>query len=123
MTPLARRIAGSLLFGFLLIFAFALLVQLTADLVNWLFGMHVEFLFPRGLLHAIFFNYGPLAGEIGGSQQGSLVAWETGTATHPAAEVRASLVAALIFFVVKLRRREGIFDWADEEGRAPGQDD
>lgn len=99
MTPLARRILGALAFGFLLIFAFAFFVQLTADLVNWIFRLHVQFLFPRGLLHA--FDDGETLLQVLSSL------------------VFSSLVAAAIFFVVKLRRREGIFDWAEEEGSIP----
>jgi len=99
MTPLTRRIVGALAFGFLLIFAFAFFVQLTADLVNWIFRLHVQFLFPRGLLHA--FDDLPTLVQVLSSL------------------VFSSLVAAAIFFVVKLRRREGIFDWAEEEGDTP----
>ena len=99
MTPMVRHIVGSLLFGFLLIFAFAFFVQLTADLVNWIFRMRVQFLFPRGLIHAF-------------DDAETLIRVLTSLTF-------SSLVAAAIFFVVKLRRREGIFDWADD----PGQDE
>lgn len=34
-----------------------------------------------GLINTVFHGYGPLAGEISGRGQGSLVAWETGTTT------------------------------------------
>lgn len=104
MTPLVRRIVGALAFGFLLIFAFALFVQITADLVNWIFRLQVQFLFPRGLLHAF-------------DDTANLLRVFTSL-------VFSSLVAAAIFFVVKLRRRRGIFDWADEaEGQEPPRDD
>lgn len=99
MTPLARRIVGALAFGFLLIFAFAFFVQLTADLVNWIFRLHVQFLFPRGLLHAF-------------DDMETLVQVFSSL-------VFSSLVAAAIFFVVKLRRRTGIFDWAEDEDSVP----
>lgn len=94
MTPLVRRIAGALAFGFLLIFAFAFFVQLTADLVNWIFRLNVQFLFPAGLMHAFD-------------------DWETFFRVLSSLSF-ASLIAAAMFFVIKLRRREGIFDWADE---------
>jgi len=98
-TSMIRHIVGSLLFGFLLIFAFAFFMQLTADLVNWIFRTQVLFLFPRGMMHAF-------------EDTETLIRVLTSL-------VFSSLVAAAIFFVVKLRRREGIFDWADD----PGQDD
>jgi len=94
MTPFLRRIAGALVFGFLLIFAFAIFVQITADLVNWIFHLRVRFLVPGGLSHA-FDDVGVLLQVL-------------------SSLVFASLVAALIFFVIKLRRREGIFDWTEE---------
>ena len=99
MHPLLRHTLGSLTFGFLLIFAFALFVQITADLVNWIFGMQVRFLFPRGLIYMF-------------EDHQNLLRVLTSLAF-------TSVVVAAIFFVVKLRRREGIFDWADE----PPQDD
>jgi GTP-binding protein len=34
-----------------------------------------------GVMNSLFYNYGPLAGEINGRNQGSLVAWETGQTT------------------------------------------
>jgi len=34
-----------------------------------------------GIMHSLFYNYGPLAGEINGRNQGSLVAWENGVTT------------------------------------------
>jgi GTP-binding protein len=34
-----------------------------------------------GVMNSLFYNYGPLAGEIDGRNQGSLVAWETGQTT------------------------------------------
>ena len=103
MTPLARRILGALAFGFMLIFAFAFFVQITADLVNWIFRLHVQFLFPRGLLHAF------------GDMETLLQVLSS--------LVFTSLVAAAVFFVVKLRRREGIFDWAEEEEAPPPRND
>ncbi len=98
---LPMRVAGALLFGFLLIFAFTLFVQLTADLINWVFGMHIRFLFPRGLAYA--FDDPEYLFRVLTSLTFS------------------SLVAALIFFLVKLRRREGVFDWADKAD-SPDQD-
>jgi len=99
MNPLLRHTLGSLTFGFLLIFAFATFVQITADLINWVFNFQVRFLFPRGLVYAF-------------EDPENLLRVLTSL-------VFSSLVAAAIFFVVKLRRRQGIFDWADE----PPQDD
>jgi GTP-binding protein len=34
-----------------------------------------------GVMNSLFYNYGPLAGEINGRNQGSLVAWESGQTT------------------------------------------
>lgn len=99
--PLLRHIAGSLVFGFLLIFAFTLFVQVSTDLINWIFNMHIRFLFPRGLVNAM-------------EDPENLIRVLTSM-------IFAALVTAAIFFVVKLRRRRGIFEW-DEEPGANGPD-
>jgi len=94
MTSLSTRIIGALIFGFLLIFAFTVVMQLTADLINWLFNMQIRFLFPRGLINAF-------------EDPAYFVSVLTSL-------IFSSLIAALIFFLVKLRRRDGIFEWTDE---------
>jgi hypothetical protein len=97
MSSFGQRVAGALIFGFLLIFAFAFFVQLTADLINWIFHMHVQFLLPHGLMHA--FEDIP-----------TLVRVLTSL-------VFSALVAATIFFVVKLRRHRGVFDLGDDDAQ------
>lgn len=94
MPSLLRHAAGSLLFGFSLIFAFALFVQLVTDFLNWIFAFHIRFMFPLGLASA-FNNLETLFSVLTSLSF-------------------TSLIAAAIFFVVKLRRRRGIFDWADD---------
>ncbi len=84
---------GALLFGFALVFAFALVMQITTDLVNWVSGSHIQFLFPRGLSYA-FADMNVL--------RRVLISLSF-----------FALVFASIFFVLKLRRRNGIFDIYD----------
>lgn len=100
MKALGIRIGGALLFGFAVVFAFALTLQLTTDFVHLILGLRVEFLFRRGL-----FNMFSDMHELG-RVMASLVFF--------------SLILSAIFFVIKLRRRYGIFDSYDDE---PPQDD
>lgn len=50
---LTRRIAASLAFGFLSVFAFAILAQLAVDFLNTILGVPMKFLLPFGLLGAL----------------------------------------------------------------------
>lgn len=98
MSPLLRHIAGSLLFGFSSVFAFAIFVQAMTDFINWIYGPQIRFMFPRGFAYAF-------------SDIELLISILTSL-------VFTALVVSAVFFVVKARRRRGVFDW-DED---PGQD-
>ncbi len=102
MNSLLRRIGGSLVFGFLLVFAFAFFMQGTTDLVNWISGHHIRFMFPMGLSYAL-------------TDRETLFSILTSLSF-------TSLVAAAIFFVVKSKKRPGIFDLDDDPDPDPDSD-
>jgi len=88
------RVRGALLFGFSVIFAFALTFQLVTDFVHLVLGLRVKFLFDRGLFNA--FN-----------DMETLIRVLTSLSFF-------SLVLAAIFFVVKLRRKYSFMDVLDD---------
>lgn len=94
---LGRRLGGSLAFGFILTFAFATLVQVITDILNWIFHMQIRFLFPFGLSHAL-------------DDPKRLLATLTSL-------VFTSLVLTVVFFIVRGgRSRRSILEFEDEEG-------
>ena len=90
------RVGGALLFGFSVVFAFALIMQITTDFVHLVLGVRAEFLFRRGLFNMLTDMH-----EF----------WRVMTSL-----VFFSLILSTIFFIVKLRQRHGIFDIYDENG-------
>ncbi len=52
-SSILRRMGVALVMGFVLVFAFALIMQLVADLVGWMTNTRVTFLFPLGLNNAL----------------------------------------------------------------------
>ncbi len=51
-SSLGRRVAAAVGLGFVLVFAFALIMQLTAEFVSWVTNTRISFLFPMGIAHA-----------------------------------------------------------------------
>jgi len=95
MSSLRTRILASLGFGFALIFIFALIVQLTADFLNWLMSAQIRFMFPRGLGRA-FEDMDRFWGVMSSLTFSALV------------------VAVIFFFVRANRTRPSILEFDDE---------
>ncbi len=95
MSSLSTRIIGSLVFGFTLVFAFAAFMQISTELINFITGFQIRFLFPGGARLALNDPAHVL----------SVIASLTFTA----------LVASGIFFVWKLRPRRGSLIWDDDD--------
>lgn len=95
MTALRTRIIGALAFGFVLVFAFATFMQLSTELINFITGFQLRFLFPGGLRLALN-DMGQLFSVIG-----SLVF--------------TALIVSALFFVWKSRLRRRSLIWDDED--------
>ncbi|MGF1453924.1 MAG: hypothetical protein ACFB6R_00960 [Alphaproteobacteria bacterium] len=67
-----RRARVALIMGFALVFSFAIVMQLVADLVAWMTHTRVSFLFPLGLTSA-FVDLNHLASIVSGLAAVSLV--------------------------------------------------
>jgi len=95
MSDLKTRVLASLAFGFSLIFIFSLIVQFTADFLNWLMSAQIRFLFPRGMSR-MFEDMDRF--------------WAVMSSLTV-----ASLVVSLVFFFVRAnRKRPSILDMDDE---------
>ncbi len=95
MSSLRTRIIGSLAFGFVLVFAFAAFMQISTELINFITGFQIRFLFPGGLRLALE-DPSHLAGVLF-----SLTV--------------TALVFSAIFFLWKARPRRRSLIWDDED--------